>query len=94
VALALQKKESTMQLIIKDRKVENPLAIVAMVLFALTFVGVFIALILFVLLPLIGVFISGILALIVVIITPIILWFILPVIFLSIIAWFFGDLLK
>lgn len=53
-----------MQLIINERKVENPLAIIAMVLFAMSIVGGVIALLLFVLLPLIGVFISSILALI------------------------------
>jgi len=83
-----------MQLIINERKVENPLAIIAMVQFAMSLVGGVIALFLFVLLPLIGVFISGILALIFVIVTPIILWFVLPILFLSIIGWFFGKLLK
>ena len=83
-----------MQLIINERKVENPLAIIAMVLFAMSIVGGVIALLLFVLLPLIGVFISSILALIFVIVTPIILWFVLPILFLSIIGWFFGKLLK
>ncbi len=83
-----------MQLIINERKVENPLAIIAMVLFAMSLVGGAIALLLFVLLPLIGVFISSILALIFVIVTPIILWFVLPILFLSIIGWFFGKLLK
>ena len=83
-----------MQLIINERKVENPLAIIAMVLFAMSLTGGVIALLLFVLLPLIGVFISSILALIFVIVTPIILWFILPILFLSIIGWFFGKLLK
>ena len=83
-----------MQLIINERKVENPLAIIAMVLFAMSLVGGVIALSLFVLLPLIGVFISSILALIFVIVTPIILWFVLPILFLSIIGWFFGKLLK
>ena len=83
-----------MQLIINERKVENPLAIIAMVLFAMSLVGGVIALLLFVLLPLIGVFISSILALIFVIVTPIILWFVLPILFLSIIGWFFGKLLK
>jgi hypothetical protein len=83
-----------MQLIINERKVENPLAIIAMVLFAMSLVGGVIALLLLVLLPLIGVFISSILALIFVIVTPIILWFVLPILFLSIIGWFFGKLLK
>lgn len=83
-----------MQLIINERKVENPLAIIAMVLFAMSIVGGVIALLLFVLLPLIGVFISSILVLIFVIVTPIILWFVLPILFLSIIGWFFGKLLK
>ena len=83
-----------MQLIINERKVENPLAIIAMVLFAMSLVGGGIALLLLVLLPLIGVFISSILALIFVIVTPIILWFVLPILFLSIIGWFFGKLLK
>jgi hypothetical protein len=83
-----------MHLIINERKIENPVAVVVMVLFALSLVGGAIALVLFVLLPLIGIFISGMLALIFVIITPIILWFVLPVLFLTIIGWFFGKLLK
>ncbi|WP_085297508.1 hypothetical protein [Cognaticolwellia mytili] len=83
-----------MQLIINERKVENPLAIIAMLLFAMSLVGGVIALLLFVLLPLIGVFISGILVLVFVIVTPIILWFVLPILFLSIISWFFGKILK
>ena len=83
-----------MHLIINERRVENPIAIVAMILFALSAVAVGISIVLFVLLPLIGVVISSILALVLVIITPIILWFILPVIFLTIMAWFFGRFLK
>lgn len=83
-----------MHLIINERRVENPIAIVAMVLFALSAVAIGISIVLFVLLPLIGIVISSILALVLVIITPIILWFILPVIFLTIIAWSFGRFLK
>ncbi|NQZ24646.1 MAG: hypothetical protein HRT53_21715 [Colwellia sp.] len=83
-----------MHLIINERRVENPIAIVALILFALSAVAVGISIVLFVLLPLIGVVISSILALVLVIITPIILWFILPVIFLTIMAWFFGRFLK
>jgi len=86
--------ESPMHLIINERKVENPLAAVAMLLFALSLVGGAIALVLFLILPLIGLFISGVFALIIVIITPIILWFVLPVLFITIISWFFGKLLK
>tara|TARA_R110000850_G_scaffold150425_5_gene273000 strand:- start:16 stop:267 length:252 start_codon:yes stop_codon:yes gene_type:complete len=83
-----------MQLMINNRKVENPLAAIAMVLFALTFVGVVISLILLVLLPLIGIFISSIVALVVVVVMPIMLWFVLPVLFITIIGWFFGHLFK
>lgn len=83
-----------MKLIINDRKIENPLAIIAMTIIALSLVGGVVALVLFVLLPLLGVFISGLLALILVILMPIILWIIVPVLFLSIIAWVFGRFLK
>lgn len=80
-----------MHLIINERKVDNPLLVIAMVLFALSLVGGVVALVLFVLLPLIGIFISSILALILVILTPIILWFVLPVLFISILARCFGK---
>lgn len=83
-----------MQIIINERKIENPLAIFAVVLFALSLVGAVIATVLFVLLPLIGIFISSVLALIIVIFTPILLWFLLPVLFLTIIGYFFGRLFK
>ena len=83
-----------MQIIINERKVENPLAIFAMALFALTLVGAVIAAVLFVLLPLIGIFISSVLALVIVIVMPILLWFILPVLFLTILGYCFGKLFK
>jgi len=81
-----------MKLIINDRKIENPFAIIAMAIFVLSLVGGVVALVLFVLLPLLGIFISGLLALILVILTPIILWIIVPVLFLSIIALVFGKI--
>ena len=83
-----------MQLMINNRKVENPLAAIAMVLFALTFVGVVISLILLVLLPLIGIFISSFVALVVVVVLPIMLWFVLPVLFITIIGCFLGIYLS
>ena len=83
-----------MYLIINQQRIENPIAIIAMFLFALSAVAIGISIVLFVLLPLIGVVISSILALILIIITPIILWLILPVIFLTIITWCFGRFLE
>ncbi|MBU2881495.1 hypothetical protein KO525_08905 [Psychrosphaera sp. B3R10] len=83
-----------MNLVINERKVENPLVALALVLFALSIVGGVIAFVLFVILPLIGIFISGLFALIFAFISSIILWLVLPVLFLSIIGWFFGKLLK
>jgi len=83
-----------MHLIINEKKIKNPIAIIAMTLFALSVVAIGISIILFVFLPLVGIVISSILALVLVIVTPIVLWFILPVIFLTIIAWFFSRFLK
>ncbi|MBE0365662.1 hypothetical protein PULV_b0288 [Pseudoalteromonas ulvae UL12] len=83
-----------MLLIINERKIENPIAIALMVLVALSLVGAVIALVLFVLLPLIGVLITGLIAMLFVVITPIILWFVLPVLFLSLINKVFGPFIK
>jgi hypothetical protein len=83
-----------MEFIVNERKIQNPIAIAAMAFFALSLVGAGVALVLFVLLPLIGIFLSGVLALVFVIVVPIILWFLLPIIFLTIIAWFFGKFIK
>ncbi|AZQ84607.1 hypothetical protein EKO29_11630 [Colwellia sp. Arc7-635] len=83
-----------MSIIINKKEIKSPIAIALMVLFALSIVGGIVAFILFVLLPLIGIVLSGIMVLMLAIITPIILWFILPIIFISIIGWFFGELSK
>jgi hypothetical protein len=85
--------EAFMELIINERKVQNPVVIVAMVLFALSLVGAGIALVLFVLLPMVGIFLSSVLALVLIIVTPVLLWLFLPIIFLTLIAWFFGKFL-
>jgi hypothetical protein len=83
-----------MQLIINTKKVDNPLAVAALSLFAMCVIAAVLSLILFVVLPLIGLFVSGILAVLFIVITPIIFWFVLPALMLSIIAWCFGRFLK
>jgi len=83
-----------MHLIINEKKIKNPIAIIAMTLFALSVIAIGISIILFVFLPFVGIVISSILALVLVIVGPLVLWFILPVIFLTIIAWVFGRFLK
>lgn len=83
-----------MQVIINGRKIENPLAIALVMLFVLSAIGGVVALFLFVFLPLIGVFVSGFIGLVFVVAVPIILWFLLPVLFLSMISWVFGKILK
>ncbi|KDN27535.1 hypothetical protein VFDL14_18785 [Vibrio fortis] len=83
-----------MQVIINGRKIENPLAIALVMLFVLSAIGGVVALFLFVFLPLIGVFVSGAIGLILVVVVPIVIWFIVPVLFLSMISWVFGKILK
>jgi hypothetical protein len=83
-----------MQVIINGRKIENPFAIALVMLFVLSAIGGVVALFLFVFLPLIGVFVSGFIGLVFVVAVPIILWFLLPVLFLSMINWVFGKILK
>ena len=92
--LVITTKDANVLLIINERKIENPIAIALMVLVALSLVGAVIALVLFVLLPLIGVLITGLIAMLFVVITPIILWFVLPVLFLSLINKVFGPFIK
>ncbi|GMM88900.1 hypothetical protein [Vibrio fortis] len=83
-----------MQVIINGRKIENPLAIALVMLFVLSAIGGVVALFVFVFLPLIGVFVSGAIGLILVVVVPIVIWFIVPVLFLSMISWVFGKILK
>lgn len=83
-----------MQVIINGRKIENPLAIALVMLFVLSAIGGVVALFLFVFLPLIGVFVSGAIGLILVVVVPIVIWFLVPVLFLSMISWVFGKILK
>lgn len=83
-----------MALEINGSKVESPIAIAALVLFSIALVGGAIALLLFVVLPLLGIVLSGLLALIIVILTPIIFWVIIPMVMLSIIGWCFGRFIK
>ncbi|MFM2581025.1 hypothetical protein [Vibrio fortis] len=83
-----------MQVIINGRKIENHLAIALVMLFVLSAIGGVVALFVFVFLPLIGVFVSGAIGLILVVVVPIVIWFIVPVLFLSMISWVFGKILK
>ena len=83
-----------MQVIINGRKIENPLAIALVMLFVLSAIGGVVALFVFVFLPLIGVFVSGAIGLILVVVVPIVIWFLVPVLFLSMISWVFGKILK
>lgn len=86
--------KTSLKLIINDRKVESPIAIFSLFAFAFFLVGGALAFILFILLPWIGIFISGALALVFVILTPLILWLMVPILFIKIISWVFGKLLK
>ena len=83
-----------MQVIINGRKIENPFAIALVMLFVLSALGGVVALFLFVFLPLSGVFVSGAIGLILVVVVPIVIWFLVPVLFLSMISWVFGKILK
>lgn len=83
-----------MVLRINGKIIENPIAIIALVLFSIGVVGAILAFCLFVLLPLIGIVLSGALVIAVAIITPIIFWFVIPIVMLSIIGWCFGKLFK
>jgi hypothetical protein len=83
-----------MQVIINGRKIENPFAIALVMLFVSSAIGGVVALFLFVFLPLIGVFVSGAIGLILVVVVPIVIWFLVPVLFLSMINWVFGKILK
>ena len=83
-----------MQVIINGRKIENPFAIALVMLFVLSAIGGVVALFLFAFLPLIGVFVSGAIGLILVVVVPIVIWFLVPVLFLSMINWVFGKILK
>jgi hypothetical protein len=83
-----------MKLRINQSTVENPVAIIALVLFSIAVVGSVIAILLFVVLPLIGIVLSGMLAVVIAVLIPIIFWLVIPVVMLSIIGWCFGKSIK
>lgn len=83
-----------MELQINNKKITNPFAIAALVLFSLIVVGAAIFLVLLIVLPLIGIAVSGVLIVGLAIITPILFWVVFPVLMLSLIAWCFGRILK
>jgi len=83
-----------MDIVLNGNKVTNPIAKIGLVLFSFFVVGVVIALLVFLFLPLVGIFISGVVGLIIVILTPIFLWLLLPAIFISMIAWCFSQFSK
>jgi len=71
-----------------NKKLENSFAIFASLVFSIAFFGGLVAIILFILLPLIGIVLSVVLTLII----AIVFWLVMPVLMLSAIAWIVAKL--
>ena len=79
------------QMFVNGKIVDNPFLKFSAILIALALVGLIVAFILFVLLPLAGILVASLFALATIILVPLLLWFIAPLIILMIagriIAW-------
>ncbi len=79
------------QMFVNGKIVDNPFLKFSAILIALALVGLIVACILFVLLPLAGILVASLFALATIILVPLLLWFIAPLIILMIagriIAW-------